>query len=185
MGTSVSHPSPTTNPWQAVRAAYSNEAVGLDRVAQLIWRAAGLSSHAALGSQLAGAEIAACARAVAAGTSASTLETIARLGARSEQPGLATEIARRAALNSLPGTNRALTFTENLFREATRYLIARDAPSLVSESGRLRTVRDVVQLKTAVADKVADLVRRQTPPKSLDADAWGSFVQGIVRELAK
>jgi hypothetical protein len=167
-----------------VRAAYSNESVGIDRVVRLVWRAAGLSAHAALGDDLAAKEIAQCARAVA-GPADAALATISRLGSKSDHPTLAIEIARRAALGSLGGDNRVERFAENLFREATKYLVARDAPSLVSDTGRLRTVRDVVELKNSVAENVATIVRVTPTPPKLDATAWRSFVQSVVKELGK
>lgn len=186
LGTSSSHRSPDTNVWHAVRAAYRSRDIDSARLNALLWRAAGVSAEAQLGKQLAAPEIAQFARIVSSQPdSATALQAVLDTASSCDRPTIGMEIARRAAARAYQVPDRQTAFIRTLFVEATRYLVARDAPSLVGVGDRLRTVRDVIDLKNEVSTLAGQIASQRSLPRRIDSKSWRRLTSAILADLSK
>ena len=185
MGTSSSQGSPGSTAWRAVWSVYAQRDVDADRVVTLIWRAAYQSDTAVLGKQLRAKEIAACAEVVrSVPNTEAALRHISDVIAGSDRPTIAMELARRSAIASYDAPDRVTAFVSNLFSSATRYLVSRDAPSLVGTGERLRTVRDVLRLKDEVGQAAGRVAARSRLPRTFEARAWRTLADRVLKELS-
>src|SRR5262245_14720257 len=143
MGTSVSHGSPRTNNWLAAQATYRNDSFPIERVLQEVWRAATNQPEGDLAAQLSQPIIGRVREiAISGGSAVDVATAINRELSQSREPSLAAEIARRAAIQCVGAKDRAQTYNERLFAEASNYLVSRDLPGFVGTIGRNQNVTD-------------------------------------------
>ncbi len=183
MGTSVNQSSPRTLNWSAAQAGYRDATIPIARVASEVWRAA-LNQETGNIAQLIAQPIIARLGdvAVRAQSAADVSRETTRAIAQSKQSSLATDIARRAAVQSAGAKDRFATYTERIFAEATAYLVSRDLPGFVG-SGRARTVADSTEFRAAIVSHVADLARAVERPSTMDARSWAKYVNTVVERL--
>src|SRR5262249_52873149 len=127
MGTSVNQGSPRTLNWSMVHAGYRNADVPISRVAGEVWRAALNQSVGNIVQLLAQPIVARLGELAVKAESPvnltrQTMYAVTELKASS----LATDIARRAAIQCLSAQDRATAYAERVFAEATSYLVSRD-----------------------------------------------------------
>jgi len=183
VGTSVNQSSPRTLGWSAAQAGYRDIDIPIARVNAEIWRAALNQEKGNIAALLAEPIIARLGVLAARAKSAADASRITALElSRSKQSSLGTDIARRAAIQSVQFSNRAEAFTERLFSEVTAYLVSRDLPGFVG-SGRAETVRDSAEFQSAIKAHTADLTRGIKVPSRLTAKSWERYVSAVVNRL--
>jgi hypothetical protein len=183
VGTSVNQASPNTLSWAAAQAGYRDAEVPIFRVASEVWRAALNQESGNIAQQLAQPIIARLGNlAVDARSAADASRETAFAIAQSKESSLATDIARRAAVQCVSASDRFAMYSERVFAEATAYLVSRDLPGFVG-SGRAKTVADSMELKSALMSHVADVARGVERPVSPDARSWAKYVNAVVQQL--
>ena len=184
MGTSISQRSPNTNNWRAVAAIYRSEEIPVERAVQEVWRAATNQPLGDLKSALAAPIIAQCLGITLEAKSPSeAYHTISKMVALKGLSTLATDLAKRAAVNSFskPG-NRRLNFAESLFSEAINYLVSRDLPGYVGVGDRISNVSDIIKFKKSVRQQVEITVNKYNVPVSVEKeyDSWKTYVGNVI-----
>ena len=186
MGTSVSHPSPNTLPWNAVAAAYRDERVPVDRVLREIWRAARKEPEIDVRDLLSSDGVRACLHvALRADTPARAAGQAIEVLAREHIGSIGADIARRAAVVSVTEGDRLAVFATNLFVQMTDYLVSRDLPGHIGERWRNKTVSEARAFKDQLRSQTAEIVGAQ-PPDSVPHDqaSWREYVHAAVERLA-
>jgi hypothetical protein len=183
MGTSVNQSSPKTLNWQSAQVCYRSADIPVDRVTAEVWRAATNQERGDLGKLLSGPIIPKLAQMAARAESRLQLSRDASLEiVATKSSSLATDIARRAAIQSLVSRDRVGEFCQRVFAEATSYLICRDFPGFVG-GGRARTVSESMEFKGAVAEHVVRTVKGIGTPRSLTPKNWAKYTQKIITGL--
>ena len=187
MGTSISQHSPNTINWHAVATTYMNEEIPTKRVVQEIWRAAINQPSGDLKSALASPIIAQSLGIILeAKSSVEAYHTISRMIALKGPSTLATDMAKRAAVNSFskPG-DRRLNFSESLFSEAVNYLISRDLSGYVGRGNRINNVSDAIKFKKIIRQQVEEIVSRHEVPAGVEREynSWKIYVESVVAAL--
>lgn len=187
MGTSISQGSPATPNWRAVAAGYRSGNIRPERVVRELWRAAQSDAEFDWAELLATPIIFTCLHvAVESEGAAQAASRAAREIVLSRQISLATDVARRAVVQSFNAEDRAQGFAEALFAEASSYLVSRDLPAFVGRGGRCRTVGDSVGFKETMRERVTDVVRGLGPPPRDGAqEAWQRYVALALEELTR
>jgi len=186
MGTSASHPSPSTINWHAVARGYERDDIPVERIAQELWRAAQSEPNANWSALLSSPIIATCFDIAVHGDDPVTaVRSATREIVRTRQSSIAADIAKHAVLRSVGATNRAETFVGTLFSEASNYLVSRDLSSYVGPTFRNQTVAQAIQFKKELSGRVAEVVRQAAPvPSTRDPQAWQAYVHRVAVELA-
>jgi hypothetical protein len=183
VGTSVNQKSPKTLSWQAVHATYRNKDIPIARVTSEVWRAATNQDRGDLARLLSAPIVAKVGQlTLKAKTPLELSRTTALEIVRSKSSSLASDIARRAAIQSMSSTNRMSAYNERVFAEATSYLVSRDFPGFVG-IGRAQTIAESISFKAAVSKHVTQLVRDAGLPSSFTARNWGKYVRNVVTTL--
>jgi len=183
MGTSVNQASPRTLSWSAAQIGYRDASIPVARVTSEVWRAALNQESGNIAHLIAQPLVAHLGElAVSAQSGAEVSRVTAVAIAQSKQSSLATDIARRAAIQSVGATDRFATYTERVFAEATAYLVSRDLPGYVG-IGRAMTVGDSMEFKAALMSHVAELARAVERPATADARSWAKYVDTVVQRL--
>jgi hypothetical protein len=188
MGTSISQRSPSTPGWRAVATAYNSDVIPVERVAREIWRAATTQPTGNLALDLGAPLIAQCfSITINAASREDAINTVSREIALSGQASLAADIAQRAVTRSFrDGEDRALSFVQALFGEASNYLVSRDLPGYVGMGDRVRTVSEAMAFKSQVQEQIVDIVR-SVPPSAQIVERplamWENYVNSVVNQL--
>jgi hypothetical protein len=183
VGTSVNQGSPRTLNWNAAHAGYRDAEVPIARVAAEVWRAALNQEVGNLANLIAQPIVARLGDlAVRAESATDASRSTALTIAQSKQSSLATDIARRAAIQSVGASDRLSAYSERVFTEATAYLVSRDLPGFVG-SGRARNVADSMEFKAALSNHVANVARSVERPAGPDPGAWAKYVETVVKRL--
>lgn len=187
MGTSTSQQSPRTVNWSAVAAIYKNKKIPTKRVVQEVWRAATNQPVGDLKSALASPIIAQCLEiTLRAKSSVEAYHTISRMIALTGPSTLATDMAKRASVNSFskPGDHR-MNFIESLFSEAINYLMSRDLPGYVGTGDRLKNVSDLIKFKKSIRSQTETIVNKQKIPIRVEKEysKWKTYVENIIDVL--
>lgn len=181
MGTSVNQPSPNTPAWKIAQRAYDNPNLSTDWALREIWRAAGNQPEGDLAAQLAQPVIGDLASfAIRISSPADAAEEISTFVADNQVASLATDIARRAAMQSAGKEGASEMFMQRLFAEATNYLVSRDIPGHIAPTSRLQSISDVRAFKQQVMDAAATVVRNTPQPTSLQGDDWQHYVTTVI-----
>lgn len=188
MGTSVSHRSPTTSNWNAVAAAYTSDAIPVDRAVKEIWRAATNQPTGDLANDLSKPIISQCLKiALISNTPQQAFRDSSRHIALSGQASLAADLAQRAVVKtSRTKMDRTEAFVQSLFGDAADYLVSRDIPGFVGIGDRLKTVMDSMTFKNQVRQRVVEVVNIiPRPPRLQDSpENWKKYVKTVVSALA-
>jgi hypothetical protein len=183
VGTSVNQSSPKTLNWKAAHIGYRNPDVPVERVASEIWRAATNQPQGDLAKLLSAPIVARVGQLVTRAESALDASRATAIEiVRTKTSSLATDIARRAAVQAIRSPDRVAAYQQRLFAEATSYLVARDLPGFVG-SARVRDITDSLKFKLAVANHVASVVEGIGAPRSLRPNIWKRHVQQVIKAL--
>jgi len=183
MGTSVNQSSPRTLSWKVAQAGYRDPKVSIDRVTSEVWRAA-LNQESGDIERLLSQPVVARIGALASG-SVSRVDLAKRSAAeiaKGKHSSLATDIARRAAVQVAGAGNWAEVFAPRLFAEATTYLVSRDLPGFVG-LGRVRTVAESMSFRQSVANRAAQIVASVPRPGKMTERTWPEYVRNVVLHL--
>lgn len=184
MGTSVNQSSPNTLNWNAAHAGYRDKNVPISRIVTEIWRAASNQPSGNISQLLARPVIARLGQLVAeAKTPGDLARKSANLIAESKESSLASDIGRRAAVQSVLAESPIDSYSERVFAEATAYLVSRDLPGFVG-LGRTRNVADSLELSLAIVRRASELARSIPVPKKLDAESWSHHVEAVLTTLS-
>jgi len=189
MGTSVSHRSPETHNWHAVAASYLSESFTVERITQEIWRAATNQPSGDLAMSLAEPIIAECLKTVMNSSSAQeAVYDVSRLISVSGEANLATDIARRAAVNSfMESGNRRMNFIKSLFSEAVDYLVSRDLPGYVGWGDRIRDVSSSIAFKRNIKQQVENIIGNNPVRENIEmnSESWKAYIISQIKNLTK
>jgi hypothetical protein len=183
MGTSVNQSSAPSANWSAVQAGYRTT-VPVGRVVQEIWRAA-TNQHegdlVALLRQPIIAKIGQLAR--QRKPPQEVAADAARAITKSKTASLATDIARRAAVQAALSPNPAETYGQRLFAEAANYLIARDLPGFVGGDHRNKSVPDAITFKDALLQNTVSKVKAAGPADFSSTKRWDRYITTVIESL--
>jgi hypothetical protein len=188
MGTSISHRSPSTLNWRAAAATYTASNIAVERTVEEVWKAVISQPNSRLIQDLASPIVVRCLQIALEARSpeeagAQTGEEIALSG----QSSIASDIARRAAVQSLvtPG-DKIQNFVESIFTQAADYLVSRDVSGYIGQGERLMNISGSIELKRAIKKEVKDVVKRVPRPEKAEGDpaVWERFVTNLAFKLA-
>lgn len=186
MGTSVNQRSPDNDNWRLVQDVYRDPNIETDEALRSIWRAASNNNETNLTSLLSDPAIGSLASlAASAASPAEAFQTTTQYISDSKVSSLASDIAKRAVLQSAGKENASSLFYERLFAEATNYLVSRDLPGYVGPGSKFQTVADARQFTRDITEAAATAVRSTPAPATILGDDWRSYVQTVVTTLRR
>jgi hypothetical protein len=157
MGTSVNQASPRTTSWRSVATCYQSDQISPDRAATEVWRAA-TATAGTLDAQIKSDGVFACYQLAQRGVAPQQIHTA--LTEISERHGnsIVLEFAKRATLIAAHTPKPAEHWPQQFFKQVSAYLVARDASGFVGPNCRSKTVGDLMSLKAAIGETVAEKV---------------------------
>src|SRR5262249_9080568 len=152
--TSVSQASPRTTSWRSVATCYESQQLSPERAATEVWRAA-TSTESTIDSQVKSDGVFACYELAQKGVPPQKIHSA--LTEISERHGnsMVLEFAKRATLISAHTSKPAEHWPQQFFKQLTGYLVARDASGFVGPNCKSKTVGDLMSLKAAIGQNVA------------------------------
>lgn len=184
MGTSVNQPSPATQHWKVVQEMYDDPSVPPERLLREIWRAATNQPEGNLAAQLADPSILAIGNFATSATSPAEASYLAGTYiAENEVSSLATDIAKRAVMQSVGKPNPTVSFVERLFAEATNYLVSRDLPGHITPGSRLQNVSEARTFRRTMTESTASAVSPLVSAQVPSSTDWPLFVEGLVNSI--
>ena len=185
MGTSVNQSSASSAKWSAAQAGYRT-AIPIGRVIQEIWRAATNQQEGDLATLLRQPIIARIGQLAQQQKPPQEIAAdTARAIIQSKSSSLATDIARRAAVQAARTPNPADTYGQRLFAEAANYLIARDLPGFVGGDNRNKNVSDAITFKNALLQNTISKVRAAGPADFSSSKSWDRYVTTVIDRLKR
>ncbi len=158
MGTSTSHPSPSTLGWRAAKSGYVSEGIPTDRILAEVWRAS-RSQPNPIGKYLTSPLVFRCQQAVRESESAlQALQTVTRLLSDSKENSIVTELAKRAVAPAFSSERPVQAWREHLFAQVTSYLVSRDLPGFVGDAFRNKTLTDHLHFKDTLTQRTRQVV---------------------------
>jgi hypothetical protein len=108
---------------------------------------------------------------------------VARETSQLGSPTLALEIAKRAAVQSVGASDRTSAFVQNLFAEASNYIVSRDLPGNVGLGNRTVDVSQAVALKSDLVQRTKDAVSAIATARA--SARWSEVAGQIVKKLSE
>lgn len=182
MGTSSSHPSPSTTSWKPLKSCYTNSKIKTDIVVNNIWRAA---SHvdSDITNQMKSEAVQLCLKAVQSSATADEAfskanDSIISSGSNS----IIAELGKRAIFVSFHSDNPKQQWVQAFLSEVTNYIVSRDISGFVGSNYRNRTVKDMIEFKKILAVNVKSVVHQAGDPPAKSAN-WSTYVERIIEKL--
>jgi hypothetical protein len=186
MGTSISQRSPDTPNWKLAQDVYTDPDMPIDAALREIWRAASNENETNLMSHLARPEIAFFADLVTRATSPAEAFDQASVHISDRKvASVASDIAKRAVIQSAGTDNPRDFFFQRLFAEATNYLVSRDLPGYVKIDGKFGSISDARRFTQEMMNTAMDAVRRTPSPASLQGEDWDLYVRSVVSTIRR
>lgn len=110
---------------------------------------------------------------------------VAREASRFGSPSLAIELARRAAVQTVGATDRANAFVQQVFAEASNYIVSRDLPGNVGLGSRNSDVSQGVEFKSELMQKTKDATKAASGDASQASTKWTQLANRVVGRLAE
>lgn len=182
MGTSINHGSPRTTHWKAVHVMYQDSRFPTDRVLREVWRAAG-----ELQEQLKDPRIGRILDVALTKSDASQVSyAVAREASKLGSPSLALELARRAAVQTVAAPDRTGAFVQQIFSEASNYIVSRDLPGSIGLGNRNADVAQGAKFKDELVERTKSAVKSATTPKGIHPEAdWTETAKRVIKRLAE
>jgi hypothetical protein len=169
-----------------VQSVYDRPDISIDEALREVWRAASNRSEANLAALLSEPIIGRFAGiADSAASPSEAFQEANRFVADNKVASLASEIAKRAVIQSAGTELPQQRFLERLFAEATNYLVARDLPGHITPGSRLQNISDARRFSQSMMDTAIDAVRRTQPPTSTDDNGWSTYVQSVIQTIRR
>jgi len=186
MGTSVNQRSPDTDNWRVVQDIYIDPDLSAADSLKVLWRAASNPNEPNLYGLLSRPEIAGLADLLDRhyGPAEAASATRAEL-ASTKVSSLATDIAARAIIQCTGKEEAKSLYVQQLFAEATSYLVARDLPGYVGRSEKLPTVGSAKKFIAEMRDLAAVAARQTALPEGLSRENWPAYVRSVVSNIRR
>jgi hypothetical protein len=183
MGTSVSHPSPTTLGWQAVAACYRNDLIPAQRTVNEIWRAA-QHEGSPLVNDLFSDAVFSCQEAVRDSKSATeAVKKATREIFKHQGNSIIAEIARRSIPSAFQVPDKLSGWRSTFFAQITDYLLSRDISGYIGKGYRNKTVSELVSFKQTIKEKANQTVASmQADP--ISRKEWVAYSKLILNRLS-
>lgn len=186
MGTSVSQSSPRkSSNWKRVFVCYENNNIPDSRVMNEIWRASDTSEEgiSPLSSEMKKQTIYFCYEAVKSSkTFNEALQKFNKAIIETKGNSIVAEFAKRVIPSAFQSKNPSEQWTSNFFKEVTNYVISRDASGFVGENYRNKSIKDLIDFKKTVSNKVKQIIMSEKKDFKSQSD-WNSFVDKSISKL--
>lgn len=186
MGTSISQSSPRrSSNWKRVFVCYESNNLPDSRVMNEIWRASETSDkgNSPLSSELKTQAIYSCYEAVKSSKSFDeAIQKFNKTIIETKGNSIVAEFAKRVIPSAFQSSNPSEQWANNFFKEVTKYVISRDASGFVGESYRNKSVKELIEFKKNVSNKVEQVIKSEKKEFKSQAD-WNSFVDKSISKL--
>jgi hypothetical protein len=186
MGTSISQSSPRkSSNWKRVFVCYESNNLPDERVVNEIWRASETSEKESkpLSSEIKTQAIYSCYEAVK--SSKNFNEALLKFNKailESKNNSIIAEFARRMIPSAFQASNPSEQWTNSFFKEVTNYVMSRDASGFVGERYRNKSVKELIEFKKNIGNKVEKVIGSEKKDIKSQAD-WNSFVDRSIIKL--
>lgn len=186
MGTSISQSSPRkSSNWKRVFVCYENNNLPDNRVINEIWRASETSEKDSkpLSFEMKTQTIYSCYEAVKSSKNfQEALQKFNKAIIENKGNSIVAEFAKRIIPSAFESNNPSEQWTNNFFKEVTNYVMSRDASGFVGESYRNKSVKELIEFKKTVSNKVEQVIKSEKKNFKSQAD-WNSFVDSSISKL--
>lgn len=186
MGTSISQSSPRkSSNWKRVFVCYESNNLPDSRVMNEVWRASETSEKGGnpLSSEMKSQTIYSCYEAVKSSNNfQEALQKFNRTIIETKGNSIIAEFAKRVILSAFQSINPSEQWTNSFFKEVTNYVISRDASGFVGESYRNKSVKELIEFKKNVSNKVEQIIKAEKKDFKSHND-WNSFVDNSIAKL--
>lgn len=186
MGTSISQSSPRrSSNWKRVFVCYESNNLPDSRVMNEIWRASETSEKGSnpLSSELKTQAIYSCYEAVKSSKSFDeAIQKFNKTIIETKGNSIVAEFAKRVIPSAFESRNPSEQWANNFFKEVTNYVMSRDASGFVGESYRNKSVKELIEFKKNVSNKVQQVIKSEKKEFKSQAD-WNSFVDKSISKL--
>lgn len=186
MGTSISQSSPRkSSNWKRVLVCYENNNISSNRVMNEVWRASETSEKGSepISSEMKTGTIYSCYEAV--NSSKNFQEAMLKFNKTiidTKSNSIIAEFAKRVIPSSFQANNPSEQWTNSFFREVTNYVMSRDASGFVGEGYRNKSVKELINFKKEVSNKVEQVISVEKKNFKSEAD-WNLFVDNSISKL--
>lgn len=183
MGTSINQSSDRkSSNWKRVLVCYTQPRIPESRVINEIWRASE-NENIPISSQIKSEAIFSCYQAVKSSQNIQEAlqkanQSIVNLKGNS----IITEFAKRVIPSAFQSSNPQKEWTSFFFAEVTKYFISRDASGYVSKDNRNQSVKDLIDFKKNINNKVMDIVNSGAKEFKSKSE-WDVFVDKSIQKL--
>lgn len=186
MGTSISQSSPRkSSNWKRVFVCYESNNLPDNRVMNEVWRASETSEKGSkpLSSELKTEAIYSCYEAVKSSKDFSeAIQKFNKAIIEIKGNSIVAEFAKRVIPSAFQSKNPSGQWTNNFFKEVTNYVMSRDASGFVGDSYRNKSVKELIEFKKNVSNKVEQVIKSEKKEIRSQAD-WNSFVDKSISKL--
>jgi hypothetical protein len=150
-----------------------------------IWRASETSDKGSnpLSSELKTQAIYSCYEAVKSSKSFDeAIEKFNKTIIETKGNSIVAEFAKRVIPSAFQSSNPSEQWANNFFKEVTNYVMSRDASGFVGESYRNKSVKELIEFKKNVSNKVEQVIKSEKKEFKSQAD-WNSFVDKSISKL--
>lgn len=186
MGTSISQSSPRqSSNWKRVFVCYENNNLSDNRVMNEVWRASETSEKASkpLSSEMKSQAIYKCYEAVKSSNNfQEALQKFNNNIIEAKSNSIIAEFAKRVIPSAFQSNNPSEQWANNFFKEVTNYVMSRDASGFVGERYRNKSVKELIEFKKSVSNKVSQIIGSEKKDFKSQAD-WNSFVDKSISKL--
>jgi hypothetical protein len=186
MGTSISQSSPRkSSNWKRVFVCYESNALPDNRVMNEIWRASETSEMKIepLSSEMKSQAIYSCYEAVKSSNNfQEALQKFNNAIIETKSNSIIAEFAKRVIPSAFQSNNPSEQWTNKFFKEVTNYIMSRDASGFVGESFRNKSVKELIEFKKSVSNKVEQVIKSEKKNFTSHND-WNSFVDNSISKL--
>jgi hypothetical protein len=186
MGTSISQSSPRkSSNWKRVFVCYESNNLPDNRVMNEVWRASETSEKESkpLSSEMKSQAIYSCYEAVKSSNNfQEALQKFNKTIAETKGNSIMAEFAKRVIPSAFQSSNPSEQWTNNFFKEVTNYVMSRDASGFVGESYRNKSVKELIEFKKSISNKVEQVIKSEKKNFKSQND-WNSFVDNSISKL--
>ena len=183
MGTSINQGSPrNSSNWKPIFAYYVNPDIPEEGVIKEVWRASEKESIP-ISKEIKSDLLYECYKAVnSSGNFQEAIQKFNNAVTSTKQNSIVAEFAKRVIPVSFQSENPSQQWKQNLFSEFTKYVVSRDASGFVGENYRNKSVSELIDFKSRLGGKVAEIVSSETQQINSKKD-WNSFVDSSISKL--
>lgn len=186
MGTSVSQSSPRkSSSWKRVFVCYENNNIPENRIVNEVWRASETSDKdsSPLSTEMKSQAIYSCYEAVKSSNNfQDALQKFNSTIFETKNNSIIAEFAKRVIPIAFQSNNPSEQWANSFFKEITNYVISRDASGFVGENYRNKSVKELIEFKKNISNKVSQIISSETKEFKSQTD-WNSFVDKSISKL--